>query len=184
MARGWEDASNLLCVRLDSIGDVLMMTPAMRALKQSLPGRKITLLTSPAGARIAQLIPEVDDVMVYEAPWMKATPPRDAVRDFAMARAVRERRFDGAVIFTTFSQSPLPAAMLCFLAGIPLRLAHCHENPYQLLSHWLPDPEPEQQIRHEVRRQLDLVAGIGCVAGDESLSLVIPRPAAWAASFG
>ena len=31
---GWEDARNLLCVRLDSLGDVLMTTPAIRALKE------------------------------------------------------------------------------------------------------------------------------------------------------
>ena len=31
----WEDARNLLCVRLDSLGDVLMTTPAIRALKEA-----------------------------------------------------------------------------------------------------------------------------------------------------
>ena len=45
---------------------------AIRALKQ--PERRITLLTSPAGAEIAALVPEIDEIIVYEAPWMKATP--------------------------------------------------------------------------------------------------------------
>ncbi|HXD51782.1 MAG TPA: glycosyl transferase, partial [Burkholderiales bacterium] len=40
----WDQAQNLLCVRLDSLGDVLMTTPAIRALKHSAPGRRITLL--------------------------------------------------------------------------------------------------------------------------------------------
>ena len=30
----WETAARLLCIRLDSLGDVLMMTPAIRALKR------------------------------------------------------------------------------------------------------------------------------------------------------
>jgi hypothetical protein len=47
-----------------------------------------------------------------------------------------------------------------YVADILLRLAHCHENPYQLLTDWVKDPEPEDGIRHEVQRQLNLVAAI------------------------
>ena len=119
--------------------------------------------------------PGVDEVIVYEAPWMKATAPRaDASRICAMIERLRRAGFDAAVIFTVYSQNPLPAALLCYLAGIPLRLAHCRENPYQLLTDWVPEPEPEQLVRHEVRRQLDLVATVGCRHGDERLSLRVP----------
>ena len=177
MPAGWDEARNLLAVRLDALGDVLMTTPALRALKQR-PGRRVTLLTSPAGAEIGPLVPEIDDVLVYEAPWMKATPPRtDSRPDFAMIETLRAGRFDGAVIFTVYSQNPLPAAFLCELADVPLRLAHCHENPYQLLTDWVPDDEPERGIRHEVRRQLDLVATVGARTHDERLSMRVPSAA-------
>lgn len=170
----WESAERLLCVRLDSLGDVLMMTPAIRALRGGPTGRRIALLTSPAGAAVARLIPEIDDVLVYEAPWVKSTPLRqDGAPDRALIERLRAARFDAAVIFTTFSQSPLPAALLCHLADIPLRLAHCREKPYGLLSDWVPDSEPEGEIRHEVRRQLDLVAAVGARTGDERLSLSV-----------
>ncbi len=174
-ARDWQQARNILCVRLDSIGDVLMTTPAIRALKESLHGRRITLLTSSAGAAIAALVPELDRVMVYDAPWMKATAPRESSRpDTEIVRTLCAEEFDGAVIFAVYSQNPLPSALLCYLAGIPLRLAHCHENPYQLLTHWELDPEPAQFVRHEVRRQLDLVATIDCVTQNERLSVQVP----------
>jgi lipopolysaccharide heptosyltransferase II len=166
----WQDARNLLCVRLDYLGDVLMCTPALRALKQSVPGRRITLLGSGGGAALAPYVPEIDDVVAYAAPWMKHGGPHDIGIDIAMVERLRERSFDGAVIFTTYSQSALPAAMLTYLAGIPLRLAHCRENPYRLLTDWAPETEPEKQVRHEVRRQLDLVAGIGCTTQDERMS--------------
>lgn len=174
----WAAAERLLCVRLDALGDVLMSTPAIRAVKRSRPGRRVTLLTSPGGAAAAELVPDVDDVIVYDAPWVKATARRaDSRPDRAMIDCVRDGRFDAAVIFTVYSQNPLPAAMLCYLADIPLRLAHCHENPYQLLTDWVPDPEPQRFTRHEVRRQLDLVATVGCRTVDEQMAVRLP-PAA------
>lgn len=157
----WNTARNLLCIRLDTIGDVIMTTPAMRTLKQSQPERQLTLMTSAAGAAIAPLIPDLDDVIVYDAPWLKATALRQSSQpEYAMIEQLRQAQFDAAIIFTVYSQNPLPAAFLCYMAGIPLRLAHCRENPYQLLTNWVKDPEPELQIRHEVQRQFDLVQSV------------------------
>lgn len=171
----WDTCKNILCVRLDNIGDVLMTTPAIRALKESCAGRKITLLASSSGAKLSGLIPEIDNVIIYDAPWIKATAPaHNSKFEYTMVECLRQGRFDAAIIFTVYTQNPLPSAFLCYLADIPLRLAYCHENPYQLLTHWLPDPEPKQYTRHEVRRQLDLVAAIGCHTADERISLFVP----------
>lgn len=170
----WDHAKNILCIRLDTIGDVLMTTPALRALKTSVPGRKLTLLTSSAGAAIAPLIPELDDWIIYDSPWLKATTPRVSPQpEYDMINLLRQRQFDAAIIFTVYSQNPLPSAFLCYMAEIPLRLAHCHENPYQLLTDWIKDPEPERGIRHEAQRQLDLVAETGSTTNDQHLSLQV-----------
>jgi lipopolysaccharide heptosyltransferase II len=180
-AANWQQAKNILCIRLDYLGDVLMCTPAIRAIRQSQPGRTITLLTSASGAAVAPFVPEIDETIEYAAPWMKSSNPHDATVDLEMVRQLKSRRFDAAVIFTTYSQSALPAAMLCYLADIPLRLAHCRENPYQMLTDWIAEPEPEKTVRHEVRRQLDLAASIGCRTADERLSFKVPEPdIAWA----
>ncbi len=151
-----------------------MTTPAIRALKRE--NRQITLMTSSAGSCIAPLISDIDHLIVYDSPWLKATAPRvDSQSEFDMIEQLREAHFDAAIIFTVYSQNPLPSAFLCYMAGIPLRLAHCHENPYQLLTDWIKDPEPDQLIRHEVRRQLDLVASIGCEIEDTRLKLNVDR---------
>lgn len=172
---GWEAAGRVLCIRLDSLGDILMTTPAIRAVKGSRPGRHVTLLTGAAGAAVARLVPEIDEVIVYDAPWIKATPPRqDARLEQEMVARLQEGNYDAAIIFTVYSQSPLPAAFLCYLAGIPLRLAHCRENPYQLLTEWIAETEPETGTRHEVRRQLDLVAAVGYRTQAEGLSVAVP----------
>jgi lipopolysaccharide heptosyltransferase II len=170
-AKSWADAKNLLAVRLDTLGDVLMTTPAIRALKESAHGRRVTLLTSTPGSRVAELVPEIDAVLRYDPPWMKASSTGTSEMDLRLIDRLRHHNFDAAVIFTVFSQSPLPAALCCYLADIPLRLAHCRENPYQLLTHWIAEPEPHNLQRHEVRRQLDLVASVDTTPSHERLSL-------------
>lgn len=164
----WSEVRRILAVRLDNLGDVLMTTPALRALRQSVPGREVTLLTSPGGARLAPFLADVDAVEVAEPPWMPggSTTPEALA---ATIQRLREGRFDAAVIFTVYSQNPLPAAMMCWQAGIPRILAHSRENPYQLLTDWVPDPEPQSELRHETRRQLDLVATVGATTEDKRL---------------
>jgi lipopolysaccharide heptosyltransferase II len=166
----WSEVRNLLCVRLDSIGDVLMTTPAIRACKETF-GCRVTLLTSGSGAAAARQVPEVDDILTFAAPWMKVMRPDS---DRSLMEELGKRGFDAAAIFTVYSQSPLPAAYLCYLAGVPRRLAHCHENPYHLLTDWQPDPEPAARVRHEVQRQLDLVAAVGARTANERLSFTVP----------
>ncbi len=173
----WSGARNLLLVRMDTLGDILMTSPAIRAVRENLPASRLTLLTSSGGGQAAALLPELDRVMVHDPPWMKATPQRnDGTVDRRFIRHLRRMGFDAAIIFTVFSQSPLPAAMLCQLADIPLRLAHCRENPYQLLTHWVQETDEVNHMRHEVQRQLDLVATVGFTTPDPSMRVPVdPR---------
>ncbi len=173
-ARDWQSVRRILCVRLDSMGDVLMTSPAFRALR-ALPNQpELTLLTSPSGAEAGRLIAEIDQVWPAEVAWLKHTPQRDSSAvDRALIEQLRSGEFDGCVIFTVLTQNPLPSAMLCYLADIPLRLAHCRENPYQLLTHWVPDRETIHNARHEVRRQLELVRTVGAVPENERMSMNI-----------
>src|SRR5690606_4875093 len=68
-------------------------------------------------------------------------------------------------------------AMLCYLAEIPRRLAHCRENPYQLLSDWVRESEPEHGVRHEVELQLDLVGAVGWRSDDRRMRIGVPEAA-------
>lgn len=175
VAESWAQCINILCVRPDNIGDVLMTTPALRALKEALPECKLTLLTSSAGALIAPCIPEIDEHLTFDVPWVKNDTEADPTAITMAVAMLKAYAFDGAVIFTTYSQNPLPAAMLCYMAGIPQVLGYCRENPYQLISSWVPDPEPLELVRHEVERQLALVKTIGIKAPkDTHLSLQVP----------
>lgn len=168
MLSDWKNCKNILCIRPDNMGDLLMTGPAIRALKESF-GAKITVLTSSMAAGIARMMPEIDEVMVFDLPWIKAAHTVSAELLSGIVADIRSKQFDAAVIFTVYSQNPLPTAMLAYLAGIPRTLAYCRENPYELLTNWIPDPEPYSTIRHQVRRDLDLVAYTGAKSADNAL---------------
>jgi len=167
--RQWAGCKRILVVRPDNMGDLLMSAPAIRALKQTFEC-EITVLTSSRGAVIADSIPEIDDTIIFDAPWVKTASTDDYNEIITL---LRNEEFDGAVIFTVYSQNPLPSAMMVYQAGIPLRLAYCRENPYGLLTHWEPEKEPYEYIRHQVRRDLDLVSSIGAFTADEQLRVEI-----------
>ena len=178
----WQRVERLLLIRLDNLGDVLMATPAIAALRAGLPDARIALLASPSGAAAAPYLSDIDEAIVFAAPWVK---PDGAADDASPGHAEHEliarlaaARFDAGVIFTTCTQSALPAALLCRLAGIPLRLAHCRENPYGLLSDWAVERDAVGDgMRHEVERQLDLVASVGFAARDRRLRFAVPAGA-------
>lgn len=173
---GWQNARRVLIVRLDNLGDVLVTTPAIHAVRQALPEAQITLLASPVGAQAGRLNPDIDDVIEYQAPWMDPWHqlPLDPAREQAMIARISDGRFDGAIIFTSFRQSPLPAAYLCYLANIPLRVAASIDGPGSLLTTRHKHPE---RMMHEVERGLDLVGAIGMGTDDHRLRLVIPNDA-------
>ena len=174
-AARWRGARRLLLVRLDNLGDLLMTTPAFAAVRNSLPDARLTLLTSAAGAAAARHLPGIDMAIPFAASWVTPRSGDTATgglgeNELRMANRLAVERFDGAIIFTVCTQSALPAALLCRLAGIPLRLAYSRENPYGLLSDWLPECDfVGEGMRHEVERQLALVAAVGLHSGDARL---------------
>lgn len=171
----WTRARRILAIRLDNMGDVLMTTPALAAIRHTLPQAHLTLLTSPGGGALAPHLPFVDSTLTVRAPWVKHPDGARTAEPARLAADLEARQFDAAIVFTTYTQSALPAAMLALLARIPLRLAHSRENPYRLLTHWVPEEEPGL-ARHEVERQLALVGSVGFTTPDARLRFALRRP--------
>ncbi|MGN6639939.1 MAG: glycosyltransferase family 9 protein [Mucilaginibacter sp.] len=166
----WKDCKKILCIRPDNMGDLLMSGPAIRALKETF-GARISVLTSSMAKAVAPYMPEIDETIIFDVPWVKTDRATDNDSMRHLIDALKLRNFDAAVIFTVYSQNPLPTAMLPYMAGIPRILAYCRENPYGLLTHWVPDEEPYSFIRHQVRRDLELVRSVGAIPSHESLCL-------------
>jgi ADP-heptose:LPS heptosyltransferase len=168
----WLAARNLLAVRLDNAGDVVMLGPALRAIKITSPECQITLLASPAGAKAVPLLPWVDSVLVWRSLWQDLGQlPFDPVRENELIQMIAEGSFDAAVIFTSFSQTPHVAAYVCYLAGIPLRAGESKEFGGGTLSTEL---RGTPDATHQVDRNLHLVQAIGFTEVDPALEIAIP----------
>src|SRR5687767_4846599 len=124
----WMSCKNLLCIKPDNMGDIIMSGPAIRAFKEKFKCN-ITLLCSSMGKPITPCIAEINDIIVFDLPWVKVTEEIEPDNILQLVELLKNKSFDAAVIFTTYSQSALPAAMLVYLAGIPRRLAYSRENP-------------------------------------------------------
>src|SRR3954449_13539683 len=171
----------ILVVRPDNIGDVVMIGPAVRAIHEAAPGSRITLLASPAGALAAPLLPWVDDVLVERVSWQQLDPGDggwDPGRDEALIEPLREGRFDAAFIFTSFSQSPWPAAYACLLAGIPIRVGRELGFGGALLTHAVA-PAPDRT--HQGGSTLGLLGAVGIGVANRALQIAIPSEARRAA---
>lgn len=171
----------VLAVRLDNVGDVVMLAPALRALKRALPEAGLALLCSPAGSQVAPLLPWVDDVIVRRVSWQDASGalPQDPQREFDLVWTLRTRRYDAAFVFTSWAQSPHPPAYVCYLAGIPVRVGESKEFAGSILSHAVPTLPDEA---HQVDRNLHLVTAVGVPAAGTDLELRVPAEAAQAAA--
>ncbi len=174
--KDWANARNILTVRLDNIGDVVMLGPALRAIKENLPESKITLLASPAGTHAASLLRQVDRIITWRAIWQDVgnQMPIDAARELQLVEALAEADFDAAIVFTSFSQSPYPPAYIAYLAEIPLRLGQSKEFGGSVLTTWIKAPD---DTMHQVDRNLYLLQRAGFVISHRELSINIPEQA-------
>ncbi|HIK15040.1 MAG TPA: glycosyltransferase family 9 protein [Leptolyngbyaceae cyanobacterium M33_DOE_097] len=169
----WQAVRNLLVMRLDNIGDVIMTSPALKALQANLPGAKITLLASPAGALTAPLLPGIDQALPWRVLWQDLGKlDFNPHREWELVELLKKHEFDAAIIFTSFTQSPHPAALFCSLAGIPLRLGESTECDRGTLTHYAPQTPFEI---HQVERNLHLIESVGFQVSDRRLSLQIPN---------
>ena len=171
----WLKVERLLVARLDNAGDVLMCQPALRAIRHRLPACHITLWASPGGAKVACLLPEIDDVLETRAVWQDLGKlPFDPERERDLVQILAEGQYDAVIIFTSFAQSPHPAAYACYLAGIPLRAGQPKDFAGGVLSH-LVSPLPDNA--HQVDRNLNLVRSLGFEDVSSDLEIQIPDEA-------
>src|SRR5699024_2328732 len=113
-------------------------------------------------ARAAELLPGVDEVLTWPAPWISDPAPDltcESTRD--LLEMAMEFGPDAAVIFTSFHQSPLPLAALLRLAGVPHITGASIDYAGSLLTTRLKPGEDFPEDQPEVLRALDIAEAAG-----------------------
>jgi len=162
-----------LVARLDSMGDVLLAGPAVRAVAAG--ASRVTLLCGPRGRAAADLLPGVDEVVTFSAAWIDADPaPVDRAAVLGLVERLAAAEVGEAAVLTSFHQSALPLALLLRMAGVATIAAISEDYPGSLLDvrHHAPS------YLHEVERALSVVKTLGHTlpAGDDGrLAVEVPE---------
>jgi ADP-heptose:LPS heptosyltransferase len=159
----------VLVARICCLGDLLFVSPLLRALRQGLPGARIGLLTGSYSLPVAEGLRHlVDEVVELKAPW----PPRDPLalaRAAGSAWALRAGHWDSLLI----THRSLGVRALMALSGAGRRVGLSWKGDARLL-HDAAQYNPET---HEVDRFLDLLLPLG--VGPRGRELEWRLPEAW-----
>jgi ADP-heptose:LPS heptosyltransferase len=153
--------SRAMVARLDSAGDVVITGPAVRAVAAAHDW--VGFLAGPRGRAAAELLPEVDEIIEWQAPWVDFNSPElTADHVESLVKQLRDVAPDRVYIFTSFHQSPLPLALICRMASVPWVGAISEDYPGTLLDlrHHVEGGVPEPE------RALSLVHAGGCELPD------------------
>lgn len=155
-------AEHLLIRGTNWIGDVIMSLPALSAVRNSCPETWITVLAKPWVADLYRLFPGVDEVLLFKSPGV-----HDGIGGtFRLARELRSRRFDAALLF----QNAIEAAIITALARIPIRAGYSTDGRRLLLTH------PVRKKRcidtlHQTHYYLEMVRSLGFRSDPDELAI-------------
>ncbi len=164
----------VLAIKLADVGDVLTITPALRALRERFPAARLSVLATPGSCSVLQGNPHVDEVIPFDklgfdrvAAAFRPAAIRQALQ---FGLALRARRFDRVVLlhhlFTRWGRLKYAALMLA--TGAPVRLGLADRRPWFLTE---AVSDGGFGARHEVEHWLALVGAWGATTADRRLEL-------------
>ncbi|MBI5682463.1 MAG: glycosyltransferase family 9 protein [Deltaproteobacteria bacterium] len=161
------DIRNILFLRHDRVGDMVLSLPAIRLLKKAFPYTSLTVLASVTNKDILLNNPYVDRVMIYH--------------DFASyIREMRHERFDLAIDpFMTYELKP---ALMTILSGAKYRIGIEWAGRQILFPMDCPEYSPEKSFT-EMMMELLLKMGIKPDNFNNPLILLTPDEKKEASSF-
>jgi ADP-heptose:LPS heptosyltransferase len=145
----------VLVLRLDRIGDVIMSVPALSDLRAALPHARIRLAVGRWSAEAVRTAP-VDEVLVWSAPWVgRASEGADTFAGLARrARSLRDQKLDLAIDL----QGDVRASLLMRLTGARRRVGYANTGGGWLLTDVVPLDETVSWVEQN-RRAVALAVG-------------------------
>ena len=160
----------ILAIRFGRLGDVILLIPALCSLKAAFPDARLTFLTGHRCAPIAELCPQIDEVISVDRIEMRDGPVWRALGKMTgLIRDIRARNFDLAIDFHSLRETNL----LTWLSGATVRvgmkryaapyLGFCFNRPPVLEDKGLHVAEMFQKVAGGVANRPPLKSGGGLV---------------------
>lgn len=146
------DFQNILIVRTDRIGDVVLTTPAIKALRQAYPAARISILVAPLTKDLVAGNPYLDEIIVDD----RRGGHRGISGFWRLASVLRQKKFDLAIVYHTKKRTNC----LCWAAGILQRTGYRNEKFGFLLNDPIAD-ERHLGRQHEAQYCLDVLRHLG-----------------------
>jgi len=137
--------SNILIRATNWVGDAVMSLPALGAIRARFPKAHIAVLAKPWVADLYRRESFADEVIPYDA------------SRWEMARRLRPRKFDCAILL----QNAFDAALIAWLARIPVRIGYNRDGRRLLLTRAVKAPQRGEIPRHERFYYLELLRRAG-----------------------
>lgn len=135
------------------VGDTVLSLPAVAAVRTRWPAARITILARPWVADIYRFGHLADEIILY-----RKCSGLAALRErFRVAGELRRRQFDCALLL----QNAFDAALLAWLAGIPVRIGYARDARRLLLTRPVAVPRRGEIPAHESFYYLELLRRIG-----------------------
>jgi lipopolysaccharide heptosyltransferase II len=150
----------ILLVRLRLIGDVVLTTPLIGALRRRYPNAQLTYVVEAAAAPVIRRNRNLTDIVVVP----RTSGLARVMDDLALAGRLRRRRFDIAI---DLHGGPR-AAWLAWSSGAPVRVGYRIRGRSWMYTHIVPRPRDEAP-RPTVANQWDLLAPLGLEPPDPAL---------------
>src|SRR3990167_8218820 len=153
------DFRNILIVRTDRIGDVILTTPSIKVLRQTYPSARISVLIAPLTKELVAGNPDLDEIIVDD----RRCVHRGITGFWRLVLSLRRKKYDLAIVYHTKKRTNC----LCWAAGIPRRAGYTNEKFGLLLT----DPIPDQRHwgrQHEAQYCLDVLRHLG-ISGNKIL---------------
>lgn len=130
--RVFERPKRILLIRVDYIGDVLLTTHTLSAIRERFSGANITFLTSSKSREIVEGNPYIDTVLTYDPPWFFKKTFFQAFREyFHILLLLRKEKFDLAADFRGDVRNIL---LLMVFSSIPYRVSFAASGGWYLLT--------------------------------------------------
>lgn len=159
------DFKRILVVRTDRIGDVLLSTPVIKALREEFPRAYIAMMVAPYTKEIVEQNPYLDEVIIYD----KDSLHKSWLNSYRFSSALKEKKFDLAIVLHPTNRVHL----VVFQAGIKRRVGYNRKMGF-LLTDKL-EHKKQFGLKHEVEYNLDLLRYLGIMPKDNSLFMPLKK---------